>query len=195
MIKLMFTLFLTLNVEWNDCTKFDLIIVCDYSGSVKGYEEEIANSVNIFAKGLYIGENDTKLGIVVFSDYSEVFLPLTVDSIKIKGRLKDLYMVGSMTTTNLSSALLSSYEEFKLRGREDVKKIMLIISDGQPDQKIQTLEVANTLKLLNIEICTLLISSQTVDEGLMKQLSSPNLYFHTNYQDLLKTLQNINFCL
>src|SRR6478609_1576193 len=86
MLKLMFTILLTLNVEWNDCTKFDLIIVCDYSGSIKSHEREIAEAVNVFAKGLYIGENDTKLGIVVFSDYSEVFLPLTTDSVIIESK-------------------------------------------------------------------------------------------------------------
>lgn len=192
MINFIFSLLLLLG---GDCTKFDLIILCDYSGSIKGHENTIATAVNVFSKGLYVGEEDIKLGIVVFSGGSDIFCPLTTDTVKLNKRLETLYSLESMTNTDLTSGLLSCYDEFKIRGREDVPRAIIIISDGMPDRQEESLLFANQLKLMDIKIFSLLIDASLTDESYMEKLSSPNAYFNTNYQILLKTLQNINFCL
>ncbi len=191
----MFTLLLTLNCLGEDCTKFDLIVICDYSASLRNKEREISSAVDGFSKSLIIGEEDTKFGIIVFSDFSQVFCPLTTDKALIEDNVRLLHTQSVMSSTFLAPALLDAYNEFTTSGRPDTKKIIVLISDGWPHDGSQALDVATQLKMLNVEIFTLLVEGETIDERYMKQIASPNAYFSTNFESLLHTLQNINFCL
>ena len=195
MLNFMFSLLLTLNCVGEDCTRFDLIIICDYSASIRGHEREVSNAVDGFSKSLYIGEEDTKFGVIVFSDYSQLWCPLTTDKALLDEKIQTLHTLDVMSTTVLQPALLAAYDEFKTHGRENTKKIIILISDGTPYDRFQALDVADMLKLMEVDVFTLLVNGETIDEGYMKAIASPNSYYNTNYQQLLNRLKNINFCL
>ena len=171
------------------------MILADYSGSVQGSEKFLYNSISSFEKGLDISEDNVNLGIVVFNSYSEVICSLESDPREIRDRIELLSTYVAGGTTNLSSALYSAFDEFATKGRDGYKKIIIIISDGQPDYGDDTYKVAQQVKSLGMQIYTILIDNNISNTAYMKSIASEGCFYNTDYEGLVKTLEQINLCL
>ncbi len=191
MLNLLISIFLLLP----GCNDLDIIVLADYSSSVDGNEKFIYSAISSFERGLDISPDNVNLGVVVFNNYSEVICPLEGNLKEINDRIALLSDYLASGTTNLSSALYSAFDEFNTRGREGYKKIVIVISDGQPDSPEDTYKITQQLKLVGIEIFTIMINDEVSNPEYMKSISSKNNFYNTDYQGLVKTLEQLNLCL
>jgi len=168
---------------WQDCLKIDIILVGDFSGSVRGKEAFIQAAFNSFIQGLPLSEDGVRLGVVVFSDNAEIVQHLTSE----RFQLDSLEASG---TTNLSEALQLSLDEFNRNGR-DVRKIIILISDGIPDDPDGAKLIASQLKLVGVGICGILVEGG--NNEYMQEISS--VYAKSNYENLLEQIKQLSGCL
>src|SRR6478735_4757059 len=115
------------------CSNLDIIILADYSGSVRGNERFVYQAISSFSQKLNISEDDIHLGVIKFSNYSEVICPLEGDRSELNSRISILRSELPSGTTNLGSAMYGAFDEFEVRGRKGYERIVIIISDGEPD--------------------------------------------------------------
>lgn len=177
------------------CNNLDIIVLADYSGSVKGHERFLHKAISTFSEGLDISPDNVNLGIVTFNAYSEVLCPLEDDRRELGDRIALLANYEGEKTTNLSSAFYSAFDEFSTHGREGYKKIIIVISDGQPDYPEDTYKAAEQVKMVGIQIFTILIQDGIANSDYMRSISSDGCFFSSDYGTLTKTLSELNLCL
>ncbi len=192
----MLNLLILLLFPYIGCNDLDVIIIADYSASIQGNEKFIHGAISAFEKKLDISEDNIHLGVIVFNVSPEVLCPLQGDPYEIKDRIALLDTYTGYSTTNLRAAFYSAFDEFGVRGRDmHYKKIIIIISDGQPDHPETTKEIARQVKLSGIQVFTILIDNNIANSEYMKEIASDNCFYNTDYQGLIKTLGELNLCL
>lgn len=115
--------------------KIDAILVLDNSGSMKKNDPNFLakKSVLAFIKAL---SGDTRLGIVIFSDKSELHLPLTsISDVKfsteVEKALAKLDYRGRLT--DIPGGVERGLYELKQKSRPDALKAIILMTDGIVD--------------------------------------------------------------
>lgn len=177
------------------CNNLDIMIVADYSGSVRGNEKFVVNAISSFSNKLDISEDNINMGIVIFNSYSENICNLSGDREYINSRIDLLGTNLAASTTNLSSALYMAFDELFKNGREGYKKVIILISDGVPDNEDESEQIAIQLKQLNVQIYTISIEDGVYNREYMQKIASDQCFFSSDYNNLIKTLDQLNLCL
>src|SRR5580765_7016118 len=125
----------------SQCLQMDLILIGDFSASVSGNEVYISEAFQSFARKLQVSPDGIQIGVIAFNSDTYLISPLNDDPYDLNSRIITLRQFESNSTTNLSAALLSA-TELLTKGR-DVRKMIIIVSDGDVDSKDQTFAVAS----------------------------------------------------
>lgn len=174
------------------CLEMDVIILVDISGSLAGYELYIHSAMNSFIDGIKLQEDGIKLGVVVFSSDSYVKSPLSSNKNSIRENIRN---IGSdQRSTNMTEGLYVSLNELVSNGRQGVKKLIIVISDGAVDSDYGTKLAAEQLRMTNISICSVLILGETINRQLMKDISG-GCYIESSYENLVKEIEKLDICI
>lgn len=148
-------LLLFLNViqlKSQSCFEMDIIILCDYSGSVLGHEKVITDALDSFAHKFKLSETTIKIGLVIFSDNGYLICPLTGNDSLLHNRINFLKKINGDGSTNMVEGFQISLDEFEKNGRKDIKQIIVIISDGAPDDTESTSNISKQIQIQDIDI-------------------------------------------
>jgi molecular chaperone DnaK len=140
-----------------------IYMVLDFSGSMKGVKLDHARKgIGDFARDAF--KKQYVVGLIKFSSRAELLSAPVNDLAILEDKLKSLRAGGS---TNLSAAIKLGREKLSgLSGR----RVMVIATDGQPDNVMRSLEEADKAKDEGIEILT--IGTDDADVAFLKKLAS-----------------------
>ena len=174
----------------------DIILVGDFSGSVTGYQKFITDAFSSFIEKFDLSEESTKIGIVIFSSKARTIIPLTSDKTRIANELIVLKSNIPDGTTNMTEALIHATNEIMgSNSRQGFRKMIVMFSDGSPDDRTSALETASQIKFSNIGICGVLIMNSSLDAEYMKKISSEFCYVESSYENLITTFKELDVCL
>jgi Mg-chelatase subunit ChlD len=198
-ITILFCLLTTLTVKSQNCLQMDIVLLADASGSVGANTQYISNALKAFADRFETSENGVRIGIVSFGDKPLLLTNITHNKNKLKiaaANYTNFYsLVGASTKT--ADALMYSTNLFYESDRPEVKKLIILITDGEPNDIHETTRVADEIRNLhNIDICT--IHVMTISGGNkthLQDISSEACYVVSGYESLIETIINMDVCL
>lgn len=142
------------------------MILVDVSGSMAwgGKLQQAKDGTMEFAKSV-INKNYA-VGVISFESSIRILTPKPVKEVsdKFADTVKNMRHGGS---TNLTDALKAAQSRFLNR---QVKRVIMIVTDGMPDNKESALSVANECKRQGIEIMA--IGTDDADQKFLDQLTS-----------------------
>jgi len=175
---------------FTQCRELDIMLLGDMSGSVENHESFLADAFYQFSNQDF---NDIKMGVILFGSQATILQPLTQDRPELFRQLVTIRSTKSEGSTNLKEAFYQSIVEFSHNGRPGVKKMIILVSDGVPDDSIGAALEADQLKLNGIDLYTVIIDSSVANRDYMRNISTQ--YFDVKYEDLTERLKKINLCL
>ncbi len=194
-MKILFLSILLLFTPYKDkysCLELDIVVLVDISGSLQGYELYVHNALNSLIDGLKTSEDGIRMGIAVFGSRGEILSSLSGDKEIIKSQISHIFATGG--STNMTDGLYVTLNEFINNGRQGVKKLIVVISDGDVDSVQGTTLAAQQLKLANISICSVLIVAKRINAQLMKDISN-GCYLESDYENLPKEIEKLDICI
>lgn len=174
------------------CLEMDIMVLCDLSGSVEGNEPFILEAVVGLINKTDVQEDGIRIGVMGFSN-----TPFTIAA--ISGNKKELLKTinefdwSSRDNTYMAQALQVSYIDL-LKDRQYVNKMIIIISDGLPSDRGETLSTIKQLNDINVGICGVLIKDQDSDASFMMAISGA-CYVETSWENLATELAKMDVCL
>ncbi|KAK6972677.1 matrilin-3 [Biomphalaria glabrata] len=173
--------------------KLDLVFVFDGSNSVgennfKGALEVVANAVDIFV----VGPEDTRVGVVLFSTNVSDSIGLQTDSNTFKIRVKNLVYPDETTSTHLG---INKAAEILTANRRDADMMIILITDGQSNNRDQTIYEATVAKSKFINIWTIGVS-KAVDQSELESIASNGknqTYLLADYQEFSEKLKLVTY--
>lgn len=181
---------LTLPIE-NPCLQIDILIVGDFSGSVDGYEGYVKKSFLTLLNKFELSEETVKIGVVTFA--SEAYLDSQLSTNKQSLQVAIGNIFHSSGSTNMVDGLQLAVNELVNNGRPGYRKIIILVSDGQPDYKFGVKQICDQLQSFDIKVYGMLITSNGYDEEFMKSISS--VYLKTDYESLSEKIKKLDICL
>jgi len=198
-ISILFLVFLSFQTadtprKPSGCLKADIMLVADMSTSVHGSESFIYNALKTFVDRFDLDDNGVRLGVVRFSDKAYLMTGLTSDRDTVYMALSSL-KGGASGTTNMTDAVVVAGEELLGRGRIDAHRIIVLVSDGDPDREEDTLEAARQIKLFGVAICGIFVLSDSrASKEYMQQISNEYCYVESDYNNLVTELKKLEVC-
>lgn len=210
---LIFVLCSSLNKKENpSCLQLDILILADLSASVYGQEIFIHDAVNSFVEKFELNENGIRIGLITFTGVATLETSLTSSKDSLQYAVNKITPHSAFGSTNLSAALILALNEFIINGRRDVMKMIILITDGEPDDKIdveeKTILIKNMPKTMIWGIfvnggnsSSLLwnmyytMSNRPNGSEFLKKIVSPNCYVESNYDNLVNELKKLDICL
>lgn len=196
-IILILTLLLTSSFNTNDdgCLQLDIMLVADISSSVNGSENFINEALTAFVTRFDLSEDGIKIGFIKFCSAPFLMNSLTTNKYSLFKSISTIKLESSYGTTNMSGALFLAADELMQYGRPSTKKIVIVISDGEPDRIDETREAALLLKAFGeTSICGVFVAGN-IGKDLMKEISSPYCYVESDYNNLVNELKKLDICL
>ncbi len=164
------------------CLRMDIIVVTDLSQSVSGNQQFIADATQLFVDRFELSEEGVRIGIVGFSSSAWSIAPLTNDKDTLAGSIAKIRRHFPEGSTDLGAGLYLALEQFLNEGRPDYQKVVILISDGDPDSQLYAVMAANQLKDIGIMILGVLVASPDQNTRFMAEIS--NYYLETDYKKL-----------
>jgi|SRR5690606_2347657 len=175
------------------CLQVDIMLVGDYSGSVDGQQEHIADAMDAFVSRFGLSEMAVKIGIVTFNSSVTLHSGLTTNKAKLNAAIQNIREGIPSGTTGLDAALYVAGEEL-LYGRK-VPKLLVLITDGAPDNKTTAASVAKEIKVFgNITICGILVTNYTSDAEWLESICTDGCYSQSSYEALAEELKQLDIC-
>lgn len=133
--------------EIEDGDKISVVLVVDHSGSMSGEPlENTKKAVSSFVKSI---NKDTRLGLVIFDDTSEVAASITENANSV---LKEIQTIQEGGGTSIYMGLQEAGNEL---ASESGRKIIILLSDGEDGNKDKIDEVLEELNRKNIYVYTI----------------------------------------
>lgn len=189
------------NTLKSQCLQRDIILIGDFSHSTIGYENFIKDAFNSFIDQFYLSENTIQIGVVIFSQDAFLISPLSFEKEKLKKLVSVMDQKTYVGKTNIFDALNVSYNELNNNGRENIKKNIILISDGDANGPFVT-DIPYLITEINnnplFTICSILVDSKSKNEIFMKNISknnNENCYYSTKYDFLVEVLLRLDICM
>lgn len=177
------------------CLQMDLMILGDYSSSIAGSEEFVVDAMKAFVDKFDLSETGLKIGVYVFNDNTYVISPLTNDKEDLLKKLDVLSKLKSTGGTAMTRALsLTTNELFSANARPTYRKLIIIITDGDPNNEMETYLEAQHIKKLGIGICGVMIQDSSSAPKFLKSICMDSCYVETNYNTLVEELRKLDVC-
>lgn len=148
--------------------------------------------VGDFVKKFQIGPNAIQIGMVTFSSSArnDFYFKTYHDSLSLLNKLKNVAYLGDMTETNLGLkyARLYHFESKTSGARVNVKKIAIVMTDGQSDSTSNTIQEADLLKNTGVTVIAIGIGSGIKQTELQNIATDPQHVFNVSGFDALKSI-------
>ena len=188
----LFLLFSSFKEEKQGCLQMDLILIADMSASVQEKEVFISNALIAFIKDFELSEEGVKIGIITFNERTYIISPLSKDKETLLNKASSIG--GANFNTNFNNALLVAYRELNgENSRKDYKKMIIIITDGDVENKDETKKIVQQLRNENISICGIMIENIDSQEEFMNSICN-GCYLKSDYKELVRQLLNLDIC-
>ena len=180
------------NLTNRGCLKADVIVLVDISWSVKGYEDQINRALIGFVDDLDISEDGIHAGIIAFSDNARTLCRLTGNHDEFDDTFKQVRSDDG--STSMKEGVIAVMDEFAKRGRADAIRVVIIISDGDAQDKEETIPLIESFSLIQTMVCSVLIKNDVSEPEFMRRIGG-NCYLETDYRQLYRELERLDFCL
>ena len=189
-------LFLLISLHsYSQCIKIDIILVADKSGSMYGHGTELKKAVTKFTDRFDLSENGIKIGIISFASDVQILTSLTSDQSKINNAIHAIAPITTLGSTNLTDALSITESMFIRYGRSDAARIVVIVSDGAPNNPDLAYDVAQRLQILDrASICGVFIDTNDSEKEYFQSLCTGDCFAEATYNDIAEKLYNLNIC-
>uniref|UniRef100_A0A2K6KSQ6 Matrilin-4 n=2 Tax=Rhinopithecus TaxID=542827 RepID=A0A2K6KSQ6_RHIBE len=159
----------------------DLVFVIDSSRSVRPFEFETMRQFLVgLLRGLNVGPNATRVGVIQYSSQVQSVFPLRAFSRRedMERAIRDLVPLAQGTMTGLAIQyamnVAFSVAEGARPPEERVPRVAVIVTDGRPQDRVA--EVAAQARARGIEIYA--VGVQRADVGSLRAMASPPLDEH-----------------
>ncbi|NP_001162037.1 matrilin-4 precursor [Pongo abelii] len=159
----------------------DLVFVIDSSRSVRPFEFETMRQFLMgLLRGLNVGPNATRVGVIQYSSQVQSVFPLRAFSRSedMERAIRDLVPLAQGTMTGLAIQyamnVAFSVAEGARPPEERVPRVAVIVTDGRPQDRVA--EVAAQARARGIEIYA--VGVQRADVGSLRAMASPPLDEH-----------------
>lgn len=180
----------------NACNVYDLMIVLDRSHSVGDNFPIACRQLMKFFQNLNIAPEAVWAGFMVFNHEAKLIQHINGSKESLVHAAEIMAADSASWATDLQSALYFAHKVFQESSRweKPIPKICVVISDGdiQDCDQGPTLEQAWLLKQDGITIHVVGIA--TVHEYFLRELSTGGVISFSEYENLEKTLNDINMC-
>lgn len=164
----------------------DIALLLDRSGSMSGSDIIEAKKACLALVNSMIDFSINRVGFITFDTHSNILSPLTNDKNKLIREIQDIHVTGS---TNMAAAFENA--DKVLRDSKN-SKIVIMVTDGAPDNASSAVTNANKLKINGIRIITIGVGSGVNSGYLMELASNPeDYYFVTNMNQLQDIFEKI----
>ena len=179
------------------CLDIDIILLVDLSGSVDIKKDFIVDALNAFVGRFELSETTMRMGMVSFNSEPHVFSNLTGDVNQLKEAFNEIKSSYCRGETNIYSGLIASTNQFREFKRENINKMIILISDGAASMfRKETLDFAEELKgIYGIKICGVYVRSDDGEPDYLTTLCSADCFVLSDYESLREALERLNICL
>ncbi len=139
-------------------------LVIDCSSSMAGEDKINQAREGAIGFALEAQKKGYSVGLIQFSSYAEHISTPQHDIINFKNKVKRIVAQGS---TNMSAGLQMAVDNFDGKIGE---KVICVVTDGMPDNKKETINVAKKAKAKGIDIIT--IGTDDADKNFLEQLAT-----------------------
>ena len=177
-----------------DCIRdIDLYILLDSSGSIDPGPYEVAkNFIADLVNGFTIGENNVRVGLIIFSLTVELIFDLndSFDEAVISRWIRDAEFLNDLTATGDAILLMANTGFTAASGARPVNlaipRIGIVVTDGHSNEGVDVVTAAETARGLLIELFALGIGSGIDDDELLQIAGSQDRVFR------IDNIPNIN---
>ena len=165
-------------------TPYDIVLLLDNSGSMYDSLSTAKAACHKLVSEM-IDTSIHRVAFVTFESVVHLHCNLTHDSSKLIASINSIGVGGS---TNMSGALRAAYQELKnCKGAP----LVILVTDGYPDNKSETTEIASRLKTDGVKITA--IGAGSVDHGYLTSLTSSQKDYYPikNMDELAAAFQSI----
>ena len=171
-------------IKKGDKASIDFMLLLDVSGSMSGSPIREAKQACETLFTDMIDFDIHQMGFITFESYTRRLVPLTQDKNQLKNALSNVSAGGG---TNLADALRCADED--LTGSSN-KKVVIIVTDGQPFDENLVLNYAKKMKDSGIRIVTIGAGDDIGENFIQSVSSSPkDAYKINDMSELQKTLE------
>lgn len=181
----------------NTCLQMDLILLADFSKSIRGQEQFIVDAMSAFVNKFDLSENGLKIGIVVFNTYTYTISRLTTDKKDLLEKLKALSKNQGNYGTEMSKGFEAcNLELFSETARPTYRKLIIIITDGDPDSEDvkDAYHVATKIKNMGVGICGVMVQDSSSRPTFLDSICLKNCYVEADYNSLVDELRKFDVC-
>lgn len=189
------------------CLKMDIMLVGDMSSSVQDNEQFIADAFDALTNKLELSDDGIRIGLITFNTGHHIWTPQTSNKgavlFHIDNAIRNTRAGGE---TYMTDALMAAMTLLSNGTRdENTLKLIIIVSDGQPNSPSDAITVANQIKSLpGYAIFGVLVIDEEYsntyyqhsiedDSKFMEAIST--VYVRTNYEALAQTIRDMDICL
>lgn len=158
-------------VSQNRERPIDFMLLIDASGSMKGQELIEAKAAASALVEDMIDFSIHRIGVIKFNDVSELLSPLTDNRANMLQ--EKINNIVAQMGTNMVGALHKAYDELEKSSND---RVIIIVTDGSPDRRTQTVNYAKELKEKGIRIIGI-GAGAGVNEECLKQIASENDFY------------------
>ena len=196
LVLFMCTLCVT-QISYAQCTKADIVILVDYSGSISGNESAVKKAL-VASAGIFDGASDMRVSIVTFSDNFEVVVPFTANLVLYSHQVNRLEVV-SDNSTRMADAIDFAQLYFAQLSRPGTRKVVILVSDGKPNSPSLANTTVTNAKKDDILFFSIYISSDygysEAKRFMLSVASEAHYFFQSSYSDLGQLLQDLDPCM
>lgn len=172
----------------------DIMILADMSGSVQFYQDFVSEATQAFINRFELSDNGVRIGLVTFSTDAVLVSEVSTNKALLINQAKGITNKEAIGYTNLSSALQIAAVE--LMNNRASPKMIIVITDGNPDDINKSRMIAQGLRDLNqITVCGVLVNNSIAKGNFLNELCTHGCYTETNYSALASELEKMNICL
>lgn len=180
------------------CAQLDIILLGDFSGSVQGREKFVVDAFSTFINQFELSEATVKIGMIMFNDNAYITSPLTSNKDELVAGFNKIASTTASGGTEMVFGLRTAYGEIlSKKGRDNIQKIIILVSDGDPDDHNKEDEIAMIKQMGEgqfVSICSIVITQSGCDRDFMKEISN-GCYSEADYMSLAYELKNLDICL
>ncbi|MBR6713549.1 MAG: Hsp70 family protein [Selenomonadaceae bacterium] len=152
-------------VEQKKESPVDLMLLLDISGSISSSDLSQAKSASLRLVNEMIDLSVHRMGIISFDSYAHLLCHLTHDKNQLKQVIDNVRYTGG--STDMVDAFRKSENELRSSVNE---KIVLMMTDGYPDNREMTLEITRKLTRQGFQIYAIGVGRGT-DPSFLKQMA------------------------
>ena len=173
----------------------DVVFLVDSSGSYgpSNFQKQL-DFVREIVKGMNIMPTANRVSLITFANAAKVQFHL--DDFDTKQETLDgLSVTYSGGSTNTAAGLQAMVNEFNTKGRTNIPKICIVLTDGVSDSTNETVKQASVARLAGVTILVIPVGTQASADEISSIVSNPsnkniiNVTSYDNYSTAIEPLQ------